>query len=68
VDGMKDIRCVLAHRRMDFVPDTYGECRDSSRLKASNLSTWLIGHFITIQSLPTFLSDEEKKTFITSIM
>ena len=42
VDGMKDIRRVLAHRRMDCIPDTYGECHDSERLKASNLSTWRI--------------------------
>ena len=42
VDGMKDIRRVLAHERMDFVPDTYGECRDSERPKASKLSAWLI--------------------------
>jgi len=27
---------------MDFVPDTYGECRDSERPEASKLSAWLI--------------------------
>ena len=42
VDGKKDIRRVLAHERMDFVPDTYGERRDSERPKASNLSARLI--------------------------
>jgi len=42
VDGMKDIRRVLAHERMEFVPDTYGECRDSERPEALNLSAWLI--------------------------
>ena len=43
MDGKKDIRRVLAHERMDFVPDTYGERRDSERPKASNLSAWRIG-------------------------
>ena len=42
VDGKKDIRRVLAHERKDFVPDTYGERRDSERPKASNLSARLI--------------------------
>ena len=42
MDGKKDIRRVLAHERMDFVPDTYGERRDSERLKASNLLEWPI--------------------------
>ena len=37
VDGMKDIRRVLAHRRMDCVPDTYGECRD--RFEAESLES-----------------------------
>ena len=42
VDGMKARRRVLAPGRMDFVPATYGECRDSERTKSSNLSAWLI--------------------------
>ena len=42
VDGKKDIRRVLAHERMDFVPDTYGERRDSERPEASKLSARLI--------------------------
>ena len=39
---MKDRRRVLAHRRMEFNPDTYGERRDSERPEASNLSSWII--------------------------
>ena len=42
MDGKKDKRRVLAHGRMDFVPDTYGECRDSERPQASKLSAWLV--------------------------
>ena len=42
-DGTKDIRRVLAHRRMPFGADVYGERRDSERAKPSKLSAGLIG-------------------------
>ena len=42
MDGTKTKRRVLAHRRVGFEPDTYGECRDSERPEASKLSAWRI--------------------------
>ena len=42
-DGTKDRRRVLAHRRMPFGADVYGERRDSERTKSSKLSAGLIG-------------------------
>lgn len=41
-DGEKDICRVLAHGRMDFEPDVYGECRDSEPPLAASLSAWII--------------------------
>ena len=41
-DGEKDIRRVLAHGRMDFEPEVYGECRDSEPPSAAKLSAWIV--------------------------
>ena len=42
MDGKKDIRRVLAHERMDFGLDAYGERRDSEQAQPAHLSAWII--------------------------